>query len=91
MYIHDTPNSFPLKMKRNFIITFVVACWFCFTKLQPNQTKRKKKKHLISSKHAFSVSGINIFYRMVFYILFTAKNREKKTVGTIETHQTITT
>lgn len=58
MYIHDTPNSFPLKMKRNFIITFF------FYKTPTNY----QTKHLISSKHAFSVSGINIFYRMVYFV-----------------------
>lgn len=63
MYIHDTPNSFPLKMKRNFIITFfVVAVVVVALQNSNNQTK-----HLISSKHAFSVSGI-YFYRMVYFV-----------------------
>lgn len=35
MYIHDTPNSFPLKMKRNFIITF-----FCLLPYKTPTTKR---------------------------------------------------
>lgn len=82
MYIHDTPNSFPLKMKRNFIITFffVVAVFVAL------QNSNNQTKHLISSKHAFSVSGINIFYRMVYFV-----HSKTETVGTIETHQTITT